>query len=69
MLRAVRRLRVLVLPWAFVLALAWVYVRVGWPLLTGGHVLGIVAGAVLSTVLLSSALAAITVTRDVMRDA
>lgn len=43
------------------------YARLGWPLLTSGHPLGIVAGVFLSTVVLSFAVSAVVTTVEVVR--
>jgi hypothetical protein len=67
MLSPVRRVRVLLLPWLFVAALASLYAIIGWGFLLSGHAPAVVAGALLTTVLLSASFAAVSVTRDVLR--
>lgn len=62
-----RRIVRLFLPWFVVAVFAVLYSRFVWPALVGGHPLGVTIGAFVSLVFVSLALAALTMSWDVLR--
>ena len=64
--RGPRLLVTLVVPWAFVLMLASVYLGVMLPGALSGHALAVVGSVLVAAPLLSSLAAALTFTQDVM---
>jgi hypothetical protein len=65
-LTGVRKLAVLLLPWAFLALFAALYVTILWPQARGGHFLAMCVGLFAALVFISFAAAALTFSRDVL---
>ena len=65
-LTGVRKLAVLLLPWAFLAVFAALYMTFLWPQARGGHLIAICVGLFAALVFVSFAAAALTFCRDVV---
>ena len=65
-LAGARLVGVLLLPWLFLSVFSLMFATFLWPRMAGGHLLAIVGGGFVATILVAAVLAAVTFTRDIL---
>jgi hypothetical protein len=65
-LAGARLVGVLLLPWLFLSVFSLMFATFLWPRMAGGHLLAIVVGGFVATILVAAVLAAVTFTRDIL---